>query len=749
MPSPRPDSFPRQYARTRRFSLGEPRAFRIVERDAFGDGVIRVLFLRSSGGSDPVGCLWLAELHPGRPEHNREVMIVDPQAIGFADGDLPPEERARRERMRETASGITAFATDRAGTVVSFALAGTLVTHDLISAHTTVHAVPSGVVDPRVDPTGTRVAYLVGPALRLLELGDGTDIELASDPSPTVSWGAADFVAAEEHHRFRGFWWSPDGTRLLAQRTDVAPVGVWWLADPTNPEREPTPHRYPAAGTANAEIGLSVIEATGTARGQRRTVVWDTGTHPYLTVVGWTERGLALTVQDRRQLDQRTLLVDPDTGAATTLADEHDDAWIDVVPGLPVLLPGGRVLTTVDTMADTMADTVAGSGEGPEGTRRLAIAGSGPVTPAGLQVDRILHTDGERVVAVAHATTAAVPGLADDTTRNAIVAIPLDGGPPAVLAGGADDPGVHDATVAWPADAAHPTLVVRSVSVTRPTATITVLHDGIALGTIANLAETPLVTPAPHFARVGRRRIPTALLLPTGHTPGTRLPVLLDPYGGPHAPRVLDARNAHTTSQWFADQGFAVVVADNRGVPGPGPAYEKAVNLDLAAHAVEDQADALAALAADHHDLDTSRVAVRGWSFGGYLAALCVLRRPDVFHAGIAGAPVTDWRLYDTAYTERYLGHPDEHPEAYERSSIIGDAPRLQRPLMIIHGLVDDNVVVAHSLRLSHALLAAGRPHELLPLSGVTHMTPQEEVAENLLLLQLDFLRRALGLGRP
>lgn len=154
--------------------------------------------------------------------------------------------------------------------------------------------------------------------------------------------------------------------------------------------------------------------------------------------------------------------------------------------------------------------------------------------------------------------------------------------------------------------------------------------------------------------------------------------------------------------------------------------------------------DALRALAGEF-PLDLDRVAIRGWSYGGYLAALAVLRRPDVFHAAVAGAPVTDWRLYDTHYTERYLGHPAERPEVYEANSLTGYAVGLERPLMIIHGLADDNVVAAHTLRLSSALLAAGRPHTVLPLSGVTHMTPQEEVAENLLLLQVDFVKKSLG----
>ena len=226
------------------------------------------------------------------------------------------------------------------------------------------------------------------------------------------------------------------------------------------------------------------------------------------------------------------------------------------------------------------------------------------------------------------------------------------------------------------------------------------------------------------------------------------LPVLLDPYGGPHAARVVRAHNAHLTSQWFADQGFAVVVADGRGTPGRGTEWERAVHHDLATPVLDDQITALHHAAEEHGVLDLDRVAIRGWSFGGYLAALAVLRRPDVFHAAIAGAPVTEWRLYDTHYTERYLGDPGAQPDVYDANSLLPLADQLTRPLLLIHGLADDNVVAAHTLQLSSALLAAGRPHEVLPLVGITHMTPQEVVAEHLLLHQLDFLQRSLGLRR-
>ena len=193
-----------------------------------------------------------------------------------------------------------------------------------------------------------------------------------------------------------------------------------------------------------------------------------------------------------------------------------------------------------------------------------------------------------------------------------------------------------------------------------------------------------------------------------------------------------------------------MVIADGRGMAGRGPASDRAIAGDLAGPALADQVEAVQSAAEQCADLDLSRVAIRGWSFGGYLAALAVLRRPDVFHAAVAGAPPTDWRLYDTCYTERYLGHPDTSPDSYERSSLLADAPRLTRPLLLVHGLADDNVVAAHTLRLSAALLAAGRPHSVLPLSGVTHMSgTREDVAENLLRLQVDFLRTALGITPP
>jgi dipeptidyl-peptidase 4 len=276
-----------------------------------------------------------------------------------------------------------------------------------------------------------------------------------------------------------------------------------------------------------------------------------------------------------------------------------------------------------------------------------------------------------------------------------------------------------------------------------------VLRGGDEAGTLRSFAEEPLLAASPRFSLGGTREMRTALLTPGGTEPEAPLPVLLDPYGGPHFGRVIKAGTALLESQWFADQGFAVLVIDGRGTPGRGPGWEREVYRDLADSVLQDQVDGLHAAAEAYPFLDLERVAIRGWSFGGFLAAMAVLRRPDVFHAAVSGAPVTDGELYDTHYTERYLGMPDTDVEAYARYRLLDDAPNLRRPLLLIHGLADDNVYVANTLRLSRALMEAGRFHSVIPLSGITHAPSQPQVAENLLLLQVRFLRDALGLQQP
>jgi dipeptidyl-peptidase-4 len=685
------DTFPRQSARTQRFTLGAPRDVTVSP-----DGA-RVAFLRSGGPEDPVHALWALDLPDGT-----ERVVAAPATLLTGGGDLPPEERARRERARESAAGITAYATDHEHRVAAAALAGQLVVADLVEGTARHLPVPSVVIDPRPDPTGRRVAWVDGRSLWVAELDDPSSARrLVGEDDAEVRWGVAEFAAAEEMDRHRGFWWSPDGAALLVARVDDTPVQRWWIADPAQPAQAPTEVAYPAAGTPNADVSVWVVPLAG----DRVEVAWDRPAWPYLAAAGWDGHGPIIAVHPRDQRAIEVRGVDAATGATEVLWADADDAWVERLAGTPSRLADGRL--------------VMGSDDG----ACWLVVGDHPVTPADLQVRRVEHVGDHEVLFAANPV--------DDATS--IDVWRWSTGGLERLTGGE---GVHSAV------AGGPTVVIRRASLDTIGATVTVVGGP----TLSSTAATPLVTPSVTVRHIGERRLPTAVLLPEGTAADARLPVLLDPYGGPHAQRVLRARGAYLTSQWFADQGFAVVVVDGRGTPGRGSAWERAVHGDLAGPVLDDQLDALAALAEVEPRLDLTRVAIRGWSFGGFLAALAVLRRPDVIHAAIAGAPVTDWSLYDTFYTERYLGLPDTDADAYGRSSVLREASALTRPLLLVHGLADDNVVSAHTLRLSSALLAAGRPHQVLPLTGVTHMASQEDVAENLLLLQLAFLRDALAL---
>ena len=778
-------SFPRRWARTRRFSLGEPRDIKVSADEG------RVVFLRSQGPEDPLNCLWVLDVDIGE-----ERLVFDPRrAVGgrdqladeprendrdrLADGpgeagrdqltdepDLPEAERARRERVRETGEGVVSFDADTGLAAAVFALGGSLWRADLDTGSSAVLPARPGAFDPRLSPDGRRVAYGSGSGLRVVD-EHGADRWVIDEPVGAVTWGRAELVAAEEMGRTRGFWWSPDSTRLIVQRTDEARVQMWWISSPADPDLTPAEIRYPAAGTANAEVALAIFNledgsrvdvdwaaapdgtavagpagapaapdlnatpGTGSAgapsapdsdrtpgarsagvsaaAGLVGDPVEGSGGWEYLAGVDWSADGLVLVVQSRDQRRLAVLDVDPDTGTCRLRYTVVDDCWVDLVPGA-FRLAAGRLVTVED-----------------RGSSRRLCADGRALTPDGVQVRRVVAADEAGAVVTASTDPADVQ----------VVRVSWEGD----LEWLTEGPGVNGAA------AGGGTAVLVRRSLEHSGSVVTVRSDRAADRVIANRAAASGLDHNVEIVALGPRSLTAAVVLPAAAGAADRLPVLVDPYGGPHAQRVMRSRALFDVPQWFAEQGFAVVIVDGRGTPGRGPEFERAVRGDLAGPVLLDQIDGLEAAAARDPRLDLSRVAIRGWSFGGYLAALAVLRRPDVFHAAVAGAPVTDWRLYDTHYTERYLGHPDAEPANYDRTDLTPAAPGLERPLLLVHGLADDNVAAAHTLRLSRSLLEAGRPHTVLPLSGVTHMTPQAKVAENLLLLEFHFLQTALSLA--
>lgn len=684
------DTFPRQYARTQRLSLGEPRNFTVSPG---GDSIV---FARSHSGSDSVNSLWVLNTSTGV-----EREVLNPRSLPTDLAQLTAEELRRRERAREGAGGVVTYATDAQVTTAVAILGGQIVVVDLATGDTTLPDIAPGAFDVRLSPDGNSLSYVRGNALCVSDRA-GNERIIAQDTDDAISWGSAEFIAAEEMGRMRGYWWSPDSLSIATCRVDVSPVPTWHIADPAHPERPPTEHRYPVAGANNALVSLHIVDVTTSSRID----VSLAGDWEYLTTVTWNDGGLIAQTQTRDQRHIDIHRINSVDGSSTIVFTDTDPAWVELVPGVPSVLSSGTIVTAADR----------------DGARRLLVNGS-PVTPTHLQVRHIVSV-ADTIVFVANLRD--TPWIHDvwSYSTSSATLTQLTDAHGIVAASGSGD---------------H--LVLRISTLDSERAEFTVFNTSL---TIDSFSETPLVQPNVRIRAVGPRGIPVAIVMPLdGHT--TKLPVLFDPYGGPHAQRVVASRNSYLSSQWFADQGFVVVIADGVGTPGKGSEWERDVLNDLAQVVLDDQVEIVRALEDLEPRADTSRVGIRGWSFGGYLAALAVLRRGDVFHAAVAGAPVTDWRLYDTHYTERYVGNPSVDDTHYKTTSLLTDAHFLERPLLLIHGLADDNVVAAHTLQLSSALLEAGKPHEVLPLSGVTHMTPQEVVAENLLLHQLEFLKRSLS----
>ena len=695
------DSFPRQYARTRRFTLGEPRDLRVSPDHT------NVFFARSRTGSDPVTCLWACDTSSGI-----ERLIVDPSNLNSGAG-LSAAEQAVRERLRESAEGITAYDTDALCATGVFTVSGR--TFHVHLATGVVHEIDigDGAFDPRISPDGQYVSAVIGSTFKVAAIAEPTTpvIELTTG-NPDTNWGMAEFIAAEEMGRMRGHWWSPDSTQVLVTFVDNSQVADWSLSDPAQPWAPQRSTRYPAAGTTNASVSLHIADLNS---GELTEVKWDHAAFEYLARVSWDSFGPLITVQSRDQRSLEVLRVDPADGSTTSVWRDDDDSWVELVAGAPVGIGPNEIITAADR----------------DGARRLIVDGA-PVTPPDLQLRSIVHAERDQALFTANPI--------DDSTVQHLWKWHRNDGLTNVTSGNvvAQAAGTADFVITRTAN-----LEEFEQSWVLPSGNRLTSHSEDPLCE-PNVVITRGVSPEGHTLDVG-------IILPSSPATGP-LPVLVDPYGGPHALRLVRSRRAHLNSQWFADQGFAVIVCDGRGTPGRGSTWERAVHGDLATPVLADQVAALD-IAAEHcatHvgvELDLSRVAIRGWSFGGYLAALAAVREPQRFHVAVAGAPVTEWRWYDTHYTERYLGNPKIEPEPYRRSSLIDDLDSLERPLLLIHGLADDNVVAAHTLQLSSALLAIGAPHSVLPLAGVSHMTPQEVVAENLLRLQLEFIREHLPMA--
>jgi dipeptidyl-peptidase-4 len=696
-------SLPAQLVRTRLFTLGVPDQFTIT-----GDGSA-VLYLRSRADDDPVTCLWALDLSSGT-----ERVLADPAELTVATTGHATDGHAT-DGHATTGLAIGGYATDGAGELIAFALDGRLwVVSGPDHRDARCLAAVEPVTDPRPDPHGRRIAYVSGGALRVIE-ADGTGDRLLMDPGgPDVTAGIAEHTGTAAPGGRRGYWWAPGGDRLLVARVDSSGVGVWYVADTASPATAPRAVRYAAAGTANAEVTLWIAGLDGS----RTQVRWDRDGFEYVPGAGWDAHGPFAVVQSRDQCTVRFLAIDAESGQTSILHEQRDDRWVQLVPGIPARTSSGTVLAHADIA----------------GTRHLTADGV-PVTPPGLQLRAVLDIngdldmDGDEVLFTA----------SQDPVVTQLWTYRSGGG----LRRLTDEAAVH-----WGTQRAG-VLVRVARGAGRPGGRATVSREGKPSVPVASLAERPVLDVHASALVLGPRELRATLYLPSWYKPGDgQLPVLADPYGGAGRQRVTAELTWRClVSQWFAEQGFAVLVADGSGTPGRGPEWEREVYGLLFGPVLDDQVSAVHEAARLHPELDLSRVGIRGWSFGGALATVAVLRRPDVFHVAVAGAGVTDQHLYNAPWRERFLGHPAAFPERYEACSLIREAPALSRPLLLVHGLADSNVFPANTLRMSSALLAAGRPHEVLLLPGVGHQAMDQAITEQLLRRQVRFLQHHLNAG--
>ncbi len=704
----------RDLVETRNYSRGNPTHLEFTP-----DGQ-KLLFLRS-GPRDDQRALFEFSLADGTTRQ----LLTALQVVGQTNEVLSAAEKARRERMRLTASGIADFRLSKDGKSLLIPLANRWYTLNRSTGEVQVLPESDGAIDARWSPDARRVAYVVGNDLLVADVANGQRHPITQGGTELISYGQAEFVAQEEMARMRGYWWAPDGKSLLVERADARGVETWRVADPMHPDRTSEPQFYPRPGHSNVVVDLGLFSISG---GKPTWLQWDRQRLPYVVEVDWSEKG-GLTVQamSRDQKDLILLKADPKTGHTVPLISVHDEAWVNFVPGLVQWLEDGSGFIWAT-----------------ENERAWQIELRGP--NGGLKRKLVSETIGSHFGERSRPTLDAPSGqvlfsAGLDPTRHEVWQVNARLNAPVPLLVRLD----HATDGASGLIGPKGFYAIFSSGPLEPPVCTVYRADGTAVGVVPSVAERPTTWPKVEFTHVGDGLgYYVKIVRPRDFNPNKRYPVIASVYGGPTA-AVVGRGFGGFMDQWIADHGFIVASADGKGTPGRGRSWERAITNRFAEIPLEEQIAALKAMGARYPEMDLDRVGITGWSFGGYLSAIAALRRPDFFKAAVAGAPVTDWLDYDTCYTERYLGVPGAGDTVYGRNSLIADAKSLKCPLLLIHGTTDDNVFFRHTLKLADALFRNGQPFEFLPLSGFTHMVPDPAVREQLELRMVTFFQAHLG----
>ncbi len=649
-------------------------------------------------------------------------VLVDPREGGTTEDTVSPEEALRRERMRQLGQGVTQYAWAKSGDRILLPLQGVVYVKDVPAPGQPCQKAPlrhvvngneHPALDPQFSPDGRWVAYVQDAEVYVVpSAGDAPPRQVTEGARDTGKvHGLAEYVAQEEMGRFHGFWWSADSRWLAFTEVDETHIPIYrimHLGKDTVGADAQEDHRYPFAGGANAKVRLGVVPIAG---GEP---VWmDLGENEdvYLARVQWLPDGtLSAQIENREQTRLDLVRFDPATGARAVLLTETSDVWINLHDSHKPLKGGGFIWASERT-----------------GFRHLYLydAEGGlvrPLTRGEWMVDDVVAVDeeGERVYFTA---------TLDSPLERHLYTVSFAGELPRKIT---TEPGMHTPVVAHSFKMfvdTYESLEQPPIVQVRGLETPSALADGGVWGMIYNEADPRVVAldlRPPELVTIQNRDGVTlygaVYRPPQSFGPGP-YPTLVDVYGGPHAQRVTRGWRLTCTlrAQYLRSLGFLVFVLDNRGSARRGLAFEGAIKHDLGHLEVEDQVDGVRWLV-EQGLTDPDRVGVYGWSYGGYMAVMCLLRAADTFRVAVAGAPVSNFDGYDTHYTERYMGTPETNPQGYQSGSLMHHVDKLKGKLLLVHGLIDENVHFRHTARLINALIAARQPYDLLLFPDARHM---------------------------
>jgi dipeptidyl-peptidase 4 len=688
----------------------------------------RVTFLKSRPDDQSRFDLWQYNVATGQ-----QSMLVDSRLLEPNPVELSEEEKAMRERKRIAGSaGIVDYSWGTADTIL-IPLGGDLHLVTLSPKGPEVRQLTDTNVfeyDARVSPKGTYVTFVREGAVYSITLATGKETRLTpkADPSKAISYGVAEFVAQEEMHRYTGYWWSPDERYVAFTEVDESGVDIIPRFDIEADKVSVIEQRYPRAGRPNARVGLYVIDLK---KGQTDRI-YQAGPDDYLVRVNWAGDSLWFQTVNRDQTEIRYNLADGPQWHMSTPYTEHNDVWVNLSNDFQ-RLPDGRLLLSTEDGGMRHAAIL------PRGGKGEAFA----VTPEDEVLGAIeaVSSDGK---------TLYYSGYADTVLERHLYTIPTD------RPGHERAERITEAGKSWDVTVSPDgqSFVGTSSSPSQPPQTGLYRIDGTLIGWIEENALNSDHPYAPYLkdhvtpefgtlkAEDGQH-LHYSILKPPGFDASHKYPVIVEVYGGPHVQTVKRSWGS-LSDQYLARHGYLVFRLDNRGSDNRGRKFENVIYRRTGSPEVRDQLVGVDWLKSQPF-VDADHIAIQGWSYGGYMTLMTILQAPEgTFSAAAAGAPVTDWRLYDTFYTERYMDTPEDNPDGYEASGVLPYAGNLSTPLLLMHGMADDNVTFDNTTRLMEMLQKEGKQFELMTYPGQRHGIRGQALQTHLMKTRMDFLNRHL-----